>query len=125
MKDQQIAFFNTFIAIYQDIIAHEGYGDIEVNVRLLPGKKKEVRLRSGREFRYVVEVPANGTPRKQYRIIEEPVRNDAYRGPERRSGVDRRDHDNPRRKMNLPRNFRLERRVKPDRRKGRGRRWDD
>ncbi len=125
MTKQEIAFLETFLSLYQDILAHEGFGDIEVSIRLLPGRRKEVRLRSGREFRYVIEVPAKGTSRKRYRIIEEPADRAAYRGPERRSGLDRRDYDNPRRKRNLPRDFRLERRVNPERRKGRGRRWDD
>lgn len=130
MTNQEIAFLKTFLAIFQDLLAHEGYGDIEIHVRRLPGRRKEVRLRSGREFRYIVETPAKGAPRQRYRIVEappagEPDPAEPYRGPERRSGLDRRDYANPRRKRNLPRDFRLERRVNPDRRKGRGRRRDD
>ncbi len=125
MSDQHLLFFENFIALYQDIIAHDGYGDIEVRIRLRPGKKKEVRLRSGREYRYLVAAPSNGQAQKHYRIIEEPMHGGDYQGPERRSGRDRRDYGNPRRKQHRPRDFRLERRVNPDRRKGRGRRRDD
>lgn len=125
MSDQSLSFFNTFIALYQEIIAHDGYGDIEVNIRLLPGKQKEVRLRCGREYRYRVVAPSGRKDLKRYRVIEEHPGGRGYRGPERRSRMDRRDYANPRRSKSQRRDFKLERRVNPDRRKGRGRRHDD
>ncbi len=125
MSDQSLAFFNNFIALYQEILAHDGYGDIEVNIRLLPGKKREVRLRCGKEYRYLVVTSSSGNGQKRYRVIEERLDRYPYQGPERRSLRDRRDYHNPRRKKNQPRHFKLERRVNPDRRKGRGRRRDD
>jgi hypothetical protein len=123
MRDQTLSFLNTFIALYQEVIAHDGYGDIEVSIRVKPGGQKEVRLRCGREYRYRVLAPSGRKPPTRYRVIEERGR--GYRGPERRSGLDRRDYDNPRRVRNQRRDFKLERRINPDRRKGRGRRRDD
>lgn len=125
MSDQSLLFFNTFIALYQEIIAHDGYGDIQVNIRLMPGKNKEVRLRCGREYRYLVVAPTSRQEQKRYRVIEERPNGRGYRGPERRSMRDRRDYKNPRRSQSQRRDFKLERRVNPDRRKGRGRRHDD
>lgn len=125
MSDQNILFLNTLIALYQEIIAHDGYGDMEVSIRLLPGRKKEVRLRCGREYRYLIAVPSSLKEQKRYRVIEERPDGPGYRGPERRSLPDRRDYSSPRRSKSQRRDFRLERRVNPDRRKGRGRRHDD
>ncbi|AFL72244.1 hypothetical protein [Thiocystis violascens] len=125
MSDPSLSFFKTFVALYQEIIAHDGYGDIEVNIRLLPGRKKEVRLRCGREYRYLVVAPSSRNARKRYRVIEECPGDPGYRGPERRSTFDRRDDGSPRRNKSQRRDFRLERRIKPERRRGRGRRHDD
>lgn len=125
MSDQNLSFFNTFISLYQEIIAHDGYGDIEINIRLLPGRQKEVRLRCGREYRYLVVAPSSRQQQKHYRVIEVRPNGGGYQGPERRSGLDRRDYASPRRSKSQRRDFRLERRINPDRRKGRGRRHDD
>ena len=131
MTDQNLEFLNQFIRLYEDLMAHDGYGDIEVNIRLFKHDIKEVSLRCGREFRYRIPVPESGLGRYQaaaagageYRAGEHAEA--GYTGPERRSGKDRRDYSSNRRRKDVPRNFKLERRVLPDRRSGRGRRRDD
>lgn len=125
MTDQSLSFFNTFINLCQEIIGHDGYGDIAVSIRVMPGQTKEVRLRCGKEYRYLLVAPKSPKEQKKYRVIEDYSDRRGYQGPERRSLKDRRDYGHPRRAKGQSRSFRLERRVSPDRRKGRGRRHDD
>ncbi|MCG8426012.1 MAG: hypothetical protein MI754_01485 [Chromatiales bacterium] len=125
MEDQNFAFLKQFIELYQDLINHDGYGDMTVSVRLVQGGNKEVSLLCGREYRYQIGNPAQDKHRRRFKVV--PVRGNrhAYTGPERRSGSDRRQEKDRRDQQGVPRNFRLERRVGNGRRSGKGRRWDD
>ncbi len=41
--------------LYDEVFAHEGYARIEVDMRVLRRGQKEVILRCGKEYRYVVD----------------------------------------------------------------------
>lgn len=127
MTDQNLAFLKKFISIYQELLAHDGYGDITVKIRLLQQKKKEVFLQCGREYRFQIDMPPPHQKWRRYKIVDMNVAGGSYSEPDRRSGRDRRDYSRQRRCQELPRNFKLERRLKPDRRRSgqRGRRFDD
>lgn len=43
--------------IYTELFAHDGYGHIEVDMRILKRGQKEVIVRCGKEFRFVVDYP--------------------------------------------------------------------
>ncbi|WP_078119201.1 hypothetical protein [Thiosocius teredinicola] len=45
-------------SLYRDVCAHDGYGDIRVEVRLLRRGQKEVILHCGKQYRYVVDFDA-------------------------------------------------------------------
>ncbi len=124
MKDPSLQFLQQFVALYQETLDHDGYSDIEVRIRLVKGKGKEVRLFCGKEYRYLIPTPKK-TAHKTYQVIDPAELHGKYTGPERRTGISRRQHSNQRRKANTPRHFKLERRVNSDRRSGRGRRHDD
>lgn len=125
MNDQNLEFLNKFVSLYQDLITHEGYGDIEVKIRLINSKKKEVRLLCGKEYRYQVSRTNGSDITISYDQIGVQRNNSGFIGEERRKGEERRDFTSQRRQNTEPRHFKLERRLGVERRNGRGRRHDD
>lgn len=45
------------LELVDDILAHDGYGDIRVEVRILKRRQKEVILHCGKQYRYVIDCP--------------------------------------------------------------------
>jgi len=43
--------------LFEEVLRHDGYGRIEVDMRILRKGQKEVVLRCGKEYRYVVDFP--------------------------------------------------------------------
>jgi len=125
MTDQNLVFFEKFIELYQDIVLHNGYGDIDVHIRITGGRQKEVRLCCGKEYRFLVKAPDKTGGVMTYKVVGKYNRGTMYSGPERRTKKIRRNYNGMRRRQNEPRNFKLERRFATERRKGRGRRRND
>lgn len=125
MNDQNQRFLRKFLNLYKDLLAHEGYGDLSINIRLVNNQEKEVRLFCGREYKFRVRTagPDGYGRRGRLSFAGMATSGTDYDGPERRSGRDRRE--SVRRIRNEPRHFKLERRVSGERRSGRGRRRDD
>lgn len=48
------------IQLLDDVLAHDGYGSIHVDVRLLKKGQKEVILDCGKQYRFVVDHLVNG-----------------------------------------------------------------
>jgi hypothetical protein len=46
---------NRLLALYEDLFAHDGFGEIRVEIRLLKRGQKEVILHCGKQHRYVVD----------------------------------------------------------------------
>jgi hypothetical protein len=46
--------------LYRELIAHDGFGELRVDVRILKRKQKEVIITCGKQYRYVVDMPAGG-----------------------------------------------------------------
>jgi hypothetical protein len=44
-------------ALYDDLIAHDGFAEMRVEIRLLKRGQKEVILHCGRQYRFVIECP--------------------------------------------------------------------
>jgi len=124
MRNQELSLLNKFLELYEDLITHEGYGDMHVSIRKSQGKKKHVSLLCGREYIFEVEVPPHNR-RSKYKVIDTSGFRSRYSGPERRKGPARRNESNRRKPGGGPRNFRLERRLTTDRRKIRRRRFND
>jgi hypothetical protein len=40
-----------------DVLLHDGFGDIRVEVRILKRKQKEVIIHCGKQYRFVVDTP--------------------------------------------------------------------
>jgi transcriptional regulator of NAD metabolism len=47
------------LEVVDDAIRHDGYGDIHVEVKILKRKQKEVIIHYGRQYRFVVDIPAS------------------------------------------------------------------
>lgn len=124
MSDQHLDFLNKFLSQYSELILHNGHGDITISIRSAPRRMKEVRFLCGREYRYMVPVPTKRRDRLEYRVTSICREKKGNNDQERRSGSGRRSIT-PRRKSNIPRNFRLERRILVERRSGYGRRRND
>lgn len=122
-QDQNLDFLKKFLTLYQELLAHDGYGDLDVKVRILNGGEREVRLFCGTEHIFKVQASRGGEVLKKYELVDSEMLKTGYFGKERRKVTERRKGQ--RRKSQVPRNFRLERRVNADRRSGRGRRHDD
>ena len=51
--------------LFDEILLHDGYGRIEVDVKILRRGQKEVILRCGKEYRFVVDFPGDKKSRDQ------------------------------------------------------------
>lgn len=49
-------------SLYDEIFAHDGYGDIRIEVRLLRRGQKEVIVHCGKQYRYVVDFKQDARP---------------------------------------------------------------
>jgi hypothetical protein len=46
------------LELVDEILEHDGYGDIRVEVRILKRQQKEVILHCGKQYRYVIDFPS-------------------------------------------------------------------
>ncbi|RZL03673.1 MAG: hypothetical protein EOP36_03530 [Rubrivivax sp.] len=45
------------LSLLDEVLAHDGFGSVRVDVRLLKRGQKEVILDCGKQYRFVVDVP--------------------------------------------------------------------
>ncbi|HPS52050.1 MAG TPA: hypothetical protein PLK08_00720 [Phycisphaerae bacterium] len=43
--------------LYRELIAHDGFGELHMDVRILKRGQKEVIIHCGKQYRYVVDFP--------------------------------------------------------------------
>jgi len=46
--------------LVDDVLAHDGFGDIRIEVKILKRRQKEVILHCGKQYRFVVDIPDAG-----------------------------------------------------------------
>ncbi|WP_207802675.1 hypothetical protein [Motiliproteus coralliicola] len=49
------AFLNQFIDLYSSLFAHDGFGDIRIEIKILRRGQKEVIIHCGKQYRYVID----------------------------------------------------------------------
>ncbi|WP_031433375.1 hypothetical protein [Methylomarinum vadi] len=49
---------NKLLELLDDVLSHDGFGDIHVEVKILKRKQKEVIIHCGKQYRFVVNAPA-------------------------------------------------------------------
>ena len=52
------AVSNKLIELYKDLLAHEGFGEMRVEIKILKRGQKEVIIHCGRQYRFVVDFPS-------------------------------------------------------------------
>ena len=45
------------LELMTDVIKHDGYGDIHVEVKILKRRQKEVIIHYGKQYRFVIDMP--------------------------------------------------------------------
>jgi hypothetical protein len=45
------------LALFDEILKHDGFGEIRVEVNILKRKQKEVIIHCGKQYRFVVDTP--------------------------------------------------------------------
>lgn len=43
--------------LFDDVLTHDGFGEIRVEMKILKRKQKEIILHCGKQYRYVVDAP--------------------------------------------------------------------
>ncbi|HBA65933.1 MAG TPA: hypothetical protein DCZ48_07110 [Methylococcaceae bacterium] len=51
---------NKLNELLDDVLLHDGFGDIRVEVKILKRKQKEVILHCGKQYRFIVDSPVQG-----------------------------------------------------------------
>lgn len=46
------------LRLYSDLLSHDGFGEMRVEIRILKRGQKEVILHCGRQYRFVVDSPS-------------------------------------------------------------------
>lgn len=47
------------LMLVDDVLAHDGYGDIRIEVKILKRQQKEVIIHYGKQYRFIVDHPPN------------------------------------------------------------------
>ena len=56
--DDNAAVKARLLALYEELLAHDGYGTLRVELRILRRGQKEVIVDCGKQYRFVVDFPA-------------------------------------------------------------------
>ncbi|ATG91558.1 hypothetical protein [Methylomonas koyamae] len=48
------------LQLLDDVLLHDGFGDIRVEVKILRRRQKEVILHCGKQYRFIVDAPGQG-----------------------------------------------------------------
>ncbi|PKM37311.1 MAG: hypothetical protein CVV06_06540 [Gammaproteobacteria bacterium HGW-Gammaproteobacteria-10] len=51
---------NKLNELLDDVLLHDGFGEIRVEVKILKRKQKEVILHCGKQYRFIVDSPVQG-----------------------------------------------------------------
>jgi hypothetical protein len=58
MKDSKTDNVKTkLLELFDDVLTHDGFGEIKVEMRILKRQQKEVILHCGKQYRFVIDTP--------------------------------------------------------------------
>lgn len=46
------------LSLFDDVLEHDGFGEIRIEVNILKRKQKEVILHCGKQYRFIVDTPS-------------------------------------------------------------------
>lgn len=50
------AVITRLLRLYKEVLTHEGYGDIRIEMKMLKKGQKEIIIHCGKQYRYVVDM---------------------------------------------------------------------
>ncbi|TVM16929.1 hypothetical protein DPQ33_11035 [Oceanidesulfovibrio indonesiensis] len=68
LDDNHAAVVEKLVDLYTDLFLHEGYGNMSVEIKFLKKGQKEVLIRCGKDYRFVVDYPQDGAPKIAVRV---------------------------------------------------------
>lgn len=68
---------NKFNELYDELFLHDGYGRIEVEMKILRRSQKEIIIRCGKEYRFVVDFQAKDKCTKIEQVKSPAIRDPA------------------------------------------------
>ncbi len=66
MSDTHEAVVQKLIDLYHMLVCHNGFGEMSVHIRILKRGQKEVIIRCGKQYRFVVDTPGQGVEREEW-----------------------------------------------------------
>lgn len=48
---------NKLLELFDDVLTHDGFGEIKIEMRILKRQQKEVILHCGKQYRFVIDTP--------------------------------------------------------------------
>ena len=58
-SDTHAAVVQKLIDLYHMLVCHNGFGEMSVDIRILKRGQKEVIIRCGKQYRFVVDTPGS------------------------------------------------------------------
>ncbi len=62
MSDDNTVVLDKLCELYEMLLEHDGFGELRVELRMLKRGQKEVIIRCGKQYRYVVDFPPARVP---------------------------------------------------------------
>ncbi len=66
MSDKHRDVVHKLIDLYHMLICHNGYGEMSIDIQILKRGQKEVILRCGKQYRFVVDTPRYGDDAEEW-----------------------------------------------------------
>ena len=66
MSDKHEKVVQKLIDLYHMLVCHNGFGEMGVDIRILKRGQKEVIIRCGKQYRFVVDNPGRDTEQKSW-----------------------------------------------------------
>lgn len=60
MADRHETVVQRMIELYHMLVCHDGFGEMSIDIRILKRGQKEVIIRCGKQYRFVVDAPGDG-----------------------------------------------------------------
>lgn len=68
LDDNHAAVVEKLVDLYTDLFMHEGYGNMSVEIKFLKKGQKEVLIRCGKDYRFVVDYTPDGASKIAIRV---------------------------------------------------------
>ena len=67
--DETLEFLRKFVDVFEELLRHDGYGDLSVSVSLQTGDERRVVLRCGKEYQFTARAAGRGGRARRFRIV--------------------------------------------------------